>query len=131
MKLMPFMMVAQTGSDGGGILGAFGGLFGLAITILIIAGIWKVFTKAGEPGWASIIPIYNVFVLLKIVGRPAWWLILFLIPFVNFVIWIVVSVDVAKSFGKGIGFAIGLMVLPMFFYPALGFGSATYQGPSA
>jgi len=131
MNMMPFMVVAQATGNGGGIVGMFGGLVGLAITVLIIVGFWKVFTKANEPGWASIIPIYNVFVLLRIVGRPAWWLILFLIPFVNFIIWVVVSVDVAKSFGKGIGFAIGLMILPMFCYPALGFGSATYQGPSA
>ena len=131
MNTSPLMVVAQMSSDGGGIFGMFGSLVGLAVTVLIIAGFWKVFTKAGEPGWASIIPIYNIFVLMRIVGRPAWWVILFIIPFVGFITWIIASMDVAKSFGKGMGFAIGLMVLPMIFYPVLGFGSDSYQGPSA
>lgn len=102
----------------------------LAIIILIIASFWKVFTKAGKPGWASIIPIYNIIVMLQIVGRPWWWLLLMLIPIVGLVIAIIVSIDMAKSFGKGAGFGIGLALLGFIFYPILGFGSATYQGPS-
>lgn len=102
----------------------------LAIIILIIASFWKVFTKAGKPGWASIIPIYNIIVMLQIVGRPWWWLLLLLIPIVGLVIAIIVSIDMAKSFGKGAGFGIGLALLGFIFYPILGFGSATYQGPS-
>lgn len=100
----------------------------LAIIVLIIAGFWKVFTKAGQPGWAAIIPIYNIYILLKIVGRPVWWLILFLIPLVNLVVAVMVSIDVAKAFGKGVGFGIGLFLLGFIFYPVLGFGSDTYQG---
>ena len=102
----------------------------LAIIIFLIASIWKVFTKAGQPGWASIIPIYNIIVMLQIVGRPWWWILLLLIPIVNLVIFIIISIDMAKSFGKGAGFGIGLFLLGIIFYPILGFGSATYQGPS-
>ena len=106
-------------------------IISLAICVLIIAAMWKVFTKAGQPGWASIIPIYNLYVLCKIAGRPGWWLLLMLIPFVNFIIFIVLSIDIAKSFGKGVGFALGLFFLGFIFWPILGFGSAQYHGPSA
>jgi hypothetical protein len=101
----------------------------LALFVLAVVGFWKVFTKAGEAGWKSIIPFYNVYTLLKIVGRPGWWLILFLIPFVNFVIWIIVALDLAKSYGKGTGFAIGLIFLSFIFILILGFGDARYVGP--
>ena len=106
-------------------------IFWLAFMILMIAACWKIFTKAGEPGWAAIIPIYNWYVLCKIVGRPGWWVILLLIPFVNFIIGIILCIDLAKSFGKGVGFAIGLIVLGVIFFPILGFGSAQYLGPTA
>jgi len=102
----------------------------LAIVIILIASFWKVFSKAGQPGWASIIPIYNIIVMLQIVGRPWWWILLLLIPIVNLVIFIIISIDMAKSFGKGAGFGIGLFLLGIIFYPILGFGNATYQGPS-
>jgi len=100
-----------------------------AYAILIIAAWWKIFSKAGQPGWAAIVPIYNWIVWCKIVGRPAWWVLLLLICFPIF--FIILSIDLAKSFGKGVGFAIGLILLSVIFFPILGFGSATYQGPSA
>ncbi|HEY4621368.1 MAG TPA: DUF5684 domain-containing protein [Gaiellaceae bacterium] len=103
----------------------------LAIAVLVIAGWWKVFTKAGEEGWKAIIPIYNFIVLLKIVGREWWWVLLALIPIVGLVIWIIVSLDLAKSFGRGGGFAVGLILLPFIFAPILGFGSDTYRGPAS
>jgi len=103
----------------------------LAIIILILAGLWKTFTKAGQPGWAVFIPIYNVYILCKIAGRPGWWLLLFFVPIVSIVIGIIVSIDIAKSFGKGAGFGVGLALLGIVFYPILGFGSAEYQGPAA
>jgi hypothetical protein len=105
-------------------------IIGLLIALLLIVAMWKVFTKAGQPGWASIIPIYNLYVWCKIVGRPGWWIILMLIPFVNFIIGIILCIDMAKSFGKGAGFGIGLALLGIIFVPILGFGSAQYQGPS-
>ena len=106
-------------------------IFGLLIALLLIVAMWKVFTKAGQPGWASIIPIYNLYIWCKIVGRPGWWIILMLIPFVNFIIGIILCIDMAKSFGKGAGFGIGLALLGIIFFPILGFGSAQYQGPAA
>ena len=103
----------------------------LAIVVLLIASVWIVYTKASQPGWACLIPFYNIWVLLKIVGRPGWWLILYFIPFVNIVIWIIVAVDLSHSFGKGGGFAVGLILLPFVFYPILAWGDATYEGPAA
>src|SRR6267142_2679855 len=97
----------------------------------MMVAIWKVFTKAGRPGWAAIIPIYNMYVWCKIVGRPGWWVILMLIPLVNIIVGIIVCIDMAKSFGKGVGFGIGIALLGIIFLPILGFGSAQYQGPSA
>jgi len=99
----------------------------LALVLLIIIGMWKVFEKAGKPGWAAIIPIYNVIVLLEIAGKPLWWFILMLIPFVNIVVIIIVYIALARNFGKGAGYAIGLLLLPFIFFPMLGFGDARYQ----
>jgi hypothetical protein len=127
--------LAQNNTQGGGAMAAGGGavilLIQLAILVVVIAGMWKVFTKAGQPGWAAIIPIFNVYILCKIVGRPWWWVVLCFIPIVNLIAFIVLSFDVAKSFGKGGLFAIGLLLLSPIFYCILGFGSAQYQGPSA
>jgi hypothetical protein len=119
----------NTAAEQGGSM--IGGLVGLAILVFIIAAMWKVFTKAGKAGWLVLIPIVNVYQLLKIAGRPGWWLILFIIPLVNLIISILVSMDIAKSFGKGAGFGLGLAFLGPIFYPILGFGSATYKGPAA
>lgn len=129
----------QDGSDAGtGIsyaasgFGCVGGLIYLAILAGVIIGIWKVFVKAGKPGWASIVPFYNMWVLTtEIVGRPPLWFILMLVPFANIVAFIVVALDLAKSFGKSTGFAILLIVLPFIGYPMLGFGDAKYMGPAA
>ena len=117
-------------SDGGGGSAILWVLYIAFVVAYLVAG-WVVFTKAGQEGWKSLIPIYNLYVLLKIVGRPGWWLLLFLVPFVNFVIWIIVALDLAKSFGKGTGFAIGLILLAPIFYLILAFGDATYRGPAA
>jgi hypothetical protein len=106
-------------------------ILSLAFAILMIAALWKIFSKAAQPGWAAIIPIYNYYILCKIVGRPGWWVILLFIPIVDFIIWIVLCIDLAKSFGKGTGFGIGLLLLAIIFFPILGFGSAQYQGPAA
>jgi Family of unknown function (DUF5684) len=105
-------------------------IISLLIALLMIVAMWKVFTKAGQPGWASIIPIYNLYIWCKIVGRPWWWILLMLIPFVNFIVAIILCIDTAKSFGKGAGFGIGLALLGIIFWPILGFGGAQYQGPA-
>jgi hypothetical protein len=101
----------------------------LLIVVLEVAGVWMVFTKAAQPGWAAIIPFYNYWVMLKIVGRPGWWLILLLIPFVNIVFAIIVLNGLSKSFGKSGGFTVGLVLLSFVFFPILGFGKSQYRGP--
>ena len=99
----------------------------LAVVVVLIAAMWKVFVKAGKPGWAAIVPIYNIVVLCEIAGKPAWWVILFFIPFVNFVVAIILALAIAKNFGKGGGFAAGLILLPFVFYPMLAWGDSRYQ----
>jgi len=103
----------------------------LAVLVVIIASMWKIYTKAGKPVWAAIIPIYNIIVLLEIVGKPAWWIILFLIPFVNLVIAIIVIHRLSLSFGQGVGMTILLLLLGIVGYPMLAFGSAKYVGAPA
>jgi hypothetical protein len=99
----------------------------LALTIVIFAGFWKMFEKAGEPGWAGIIPIYNLYVLVKISGNEWWWFILFFIPIVNFFATIKISIDIAGKFNRGVLFGLGLTFLSFIFYPVLGFGDYQYQ----
>ena len=119
------------GDNGGGaIAGCFGGVFmlvWLAVVILMVAGMWKVFEKAGHPGWAAIVPFYNIYILTQIAGRDILWFILLLIPLVNIVASLLVSMDIARKFGQGAGYGIGLAFLPFIFYPMLGFGSAQYN----
>ena len=106
-------------------------LIELGLAVLIIAGIWKVFVKAGEPGWACIIPIYNIIVLLRIVDKPLWWIILFFIPCVGVIFTFIVMIALAEAFGKGVLFGIGLALLGFIFFPILGFGDAEYGGRGA
>jgi len=128
--------IALQQDDGSGAVGILFSGFGLIcwfiFFIIMIAAMWKIYTKAGKPGWASIIPLYNIWVLMEIVGRPGWWLILFLIPFVNLVISIIVAIDLAKSFGKDTLYGVILLwffnIIGMLM---LGFGDAEYQGPAA
>jgi hypothetical protein len=101
----------------------------LAFIVLMVSAIWKVFTKAGQPGWAAIVPIYNMVILCKIAGRPLWWMLLFFIPIVSLVPAVVINLDLAKRFGMSSGFGVGLILLPFVFLPILGFGSAEYHAP--
>lgn len=112
-------------------IGIVSAIIYLAVLVLIIASIWKIFEKAGKPGWAAIIPIYNIIVLIEIVGKPMWWIALMLVPCVNIVAQIWLANLLSKSFGKSEGFTVGMVLLPFVFYPMLGFGDAEYQGPSA
>lgn len=88
---------------------------------------WGLFEKAGEPGWASLVPFYNLWILVKISGKEGFWFILFLVPCLNIVALIVISLAIAERFGKEPIYALGLIVLPIVFFPILGFGSAQYQ----
>lgn len=99
----------------------------VAIALLMIISLWKLFSKAGQPGWAAIIPVYQTVVMLQIAGKPIWWIILMmLVPFVNIVVAIMMVAGIAKNFGKGTGFVLGMLFLPIIFWPILGLGSAEY-----
>ncbi len=106
-------------------------LVGTSIILIGIAGTWRVFIKAGKPGWACIVPLYNVLILLEITGKPQWWLILFLIPGINVIAYIWTINLLSKSFGQDQGFAVGLVLLWPLFMCMLGFGDAVYLGPPA
>jgi len=112
-----------------------GSVFGLIIQLAILAFFvwvgWKIFEKAGKPGWAVIVPIYNVIVLLEIVGRPWWWILLLLIPLVNIAVGFIVALDLSRSFGHDVAFALGLFFLGIIFYPILAFGGDSYRGAAA
>ena len=120
---------SATGMCGGGMVPSLLiTIIWLAVAILMIVATWKVFVKAGRPGWAVLIPIYNTYVFLKIAGKPGWWLIWFFIPLLNLVFGIIATVAFAQSFGKGAGFTVGLIFLPIIFIPILAFGEAQYVG---
>jgi hypothetical protein len=108
--------------------GIFGTLIYLAFIVVFIAAYWVIFQKAGKPGWAAIIPIYNTIVMLQIVNRPIWWFLLMLIPFVNFVVLILVFLDFAKAFGRSTAFGLGLIFLAPIFFLILAFGGSRYVG---
>ncbi len=101
-------------------------IFYFALIIFFIIVQWKIYVKAGKPGWGCIVPIYNIVLQLEIACRPIWWIFLMFIPFVNIVIAIIVLFDIAKAFGKGTGFAIGMLLLPIIFFPVLAFDSSEY-----
>ena len=104
----------------------------LAIAVLWIAGMWRTFSKAGKPGWAAIIPIYNFIVMSQVAKKPVWWGILCLVPVVNVIFLILISMEIAVQFDKGKGWGFGLLVLlPFIGYPLLGFTDAKYKGSAS
>ena len=106
-------------------------LLSIALCIFGIVTMWKLFEKAGEPGWAAIVPIYNAIILLKIAGKPGWWILLFFIPIVNVIIYIIAMISLAENFGKGGGFAMGLIFFTIIFYAILAFSDAEYHPTNA
>lgn len=119
-----------TGDYGGG-MGVVGWFFYILLIAFGIFVQWRIFTKAGKPGWASIVPFYNIIILLEIVGKPWWYLLLLFIPIVNIVILIMVMIALAQVFGKSGGFAVGLIFLSLIFMAILAFGDAKYLEPQA
>ena len=102
----------------------------LAIIVVCIAGMWKAFEKADQPGWSCLIPIYNYYIMTKIGGKPGWWVLVMLIPIVNFIFLIWLTNMISKSYGKDEGFTAGLILLSFVFWPSLGFSNdIKYLGP--
>ena len=117
----------QNGGGGGGGAGIVLLIVYLAILVAVVGGMWKAFEKAGEPGWAAITPVFNVYVMIEVSGNPWWWLLLFLIPFLNIIAHFKINIDVADRFGQGLGFGLGLALLGFVFWPLLGFGDYDYR----
>lgn len=114
----------------GGILAFFGAYMMVILVLMLFLVIcnWRIFSKAGKPGWAALIPFYNNYTLFSMLYGNGWWFLACLIPFVGIVVSIISVIDLAKAFGKSGGFAAGLIFLSVIFYPMLAFGSARYQG---
>lgn len=114
-------------------------IFFIAVMVLTIVSMWKVFTKAGKPGWAAIVPIYNLVVLIQIAEKPMWWIAIFLLggivpiagPIAVLVFQVMLFLAIAEKFGKSQGFGVGLFLLGIVFWPILAFGDAQYQGGGA
>ncbi len=102
----------------------------VALATIVMASLWPLFVKAGRPGWAAVVPFYNLMVWAEITGRSWWWAFLVFVPAVNLIVLLLLTVDLARSFGKGLGFAAGMVFLPFLFFPILAFSSAEYQGPA-
>lgn len=98
----------------------------IGIIVLMIASMWKVFTKANQPGWAAIVPIYNLIIMVEIAKKPTWWVAMFFVPFANIVFAIMTLNGISKNFGKDEGFTVGLFLLGVIFWPILAFGNARY-----
>ncbi|MCU0847636.1 MAG: DUF5684 domain-containing protein [Spirochaetes bacterium] len=114
-------------SQGGG-GSVVGSLIYLAIIILVIAGLWKIFVKAGKPGWAAIVPIYNLIVMIQIAGKPIWWIILMIIPLVNFIVFILIWLEIIKKFGQPTWHVILVIFVGFVYIPYLGFSDVAFKG---
>lgn len=124
------------GLEGGALIALI--VIGVIFTVVSVAALWRIFTKAGEAGWKAIVPIYNYVVLLQIVGRPVWWILFLFVSFIPFVgaivslvVSIIVSHDLSKSFGKDVGMTVLLVLLTPIGAGMLAWGDAVYKGPSA
>src|ERR1043165_1464421 len=131
MNELGLALLAQANDGAGTGVGIVGIVIYLALIVAIVAGLWMTFQKAGQPGWAAIVPIYNLIVLIQISGKPLWWVVIWIIPCTSIIAQIYIPIELAKSFGKGVGFGLGLAFLPFIFCPILGFGDARYQGARA
>ena len=122
------VILALVQDQGDAVASLIVGVVGLGIAIVMFAGLWKTFAKAGLSGWSAIIPIYNGYLLCKVAGRSGWWVLLLMIPSVHLIVRIIGSLDIAKNFGPGTAFGLGLAFLPLIFFPILGFSDPRYLG---
>ena len=133
MSRIPALLLQNDGAVAGALIGSsLMMIIMLAVIGVAIAGLWKVFVKAGHPGWAVLVPIYNLLILLKIAGKPAWWIVLFVIPLANIIVGALVAIEIAKAFGQSAGWGIVMLfLLGGIGYLMLGFGNYQYQGGRA
>lgn len=123
-------LLAQSDSSSSALGGGLVLIVYLAIIVVMLVSLWKLFEKMGQPGWYGIIPIFNFCVIAKLAGRDWWWGLLIIVPCIGWIFQIILLNDTSvKLFGKGIGYTLGLIFLPFIFFPMLAFGSAQYQGP--
>jgi hypothetical protein len=113
----------------GAIVGLIMFVIYLGVFGAMLWGMWKVFEKMGRKGWEGIVPIYNIYILLQIFNKPIWWLVLLLVPIANFVVLILLCIELAKSFGKTPGYGVGLALLGPVFFPLLAYSPATFTPP--
>ena len=106
-------------------------IIGMAAAVFTMICMWKIFTKAGKKGWASLIPVYNIIVMLEIAELPMWYLALFLVPFANIYAMFKIYIEIAHKFGKSTGFGVGMVFLNIVFIPMLAFDKAEYKGNSS
>ena len=121
------VLADQVAGNGG--VQTTGQVIGVLLGVLTLVGMWITFQKAGRRGWAAIIPIYNLYTLIKITGRSGWWLLLFIIPLVNIAVYLVIMLDIATAFGRGVLFGVfGLWLFPFVGFPVLAWGRSRFEG---
>ena len=128
MAIGLWLLFEHARADGFDALETIVALAGGALYLVMLAGWWATFEKAGVPGWTALVPLYPLFVILEIAGKPWWWVIFPSIPVLDVVMAVVTCVAFAKRFGKGVGFALGLTFLPFVFYPILASGTRSIWG---
>lgn len=117
-------------------------LIALVVAVIMIISMWKIFTKAGEDGWKSLIPFYNGWILAELAGKPGWWGLVSLVSIIGFipvlgwiadiaviVVYVMIYLSLAKAFNKSTGFGVCMLLFPYVTFPMLAFGSAKYAGP--
>jgi len=126
-----FILAQTTANSSASVAGSiFGLLVWLVVTVLLVVALWKIFVKAGQPGWASLIPIYNTVVMLRMTGHSGWWFLGMLVPFLNFFVIIRLIFNLASVFGRSVSFGFGLLFLSPIFIMVLAFGKSRYVGPT-
>jgi uncharacterized membrane protein YhaH (DUF805 family) len=130
----PFLQLASFDAARNMSLFIFGAIFVIACIVVAVAAEWKIFVKAGRPGWAAIVPLYNTWVLFEISGKPGWWALLGLIPYLGWlvlmVLYVIAILELSRRFGKDTLFAVfGLFIFQIVGFIILGFGDAEYKIP--
>ena len=105
------------------------GIFTVIYVAIMVVAMWKMFEKAGVEGWKAVIPFYNIYEAFKLFWGNGWICLLLVVPVVGFIVALINYYKMAKAFGHGIGYTLGLIVLPFIFAPILGFGKDEYVGP--